>query len=285
MTQDTHPETIDSHHHFWNVSMFEYPWMPPGSGVLRRNYLPEDLRPILSANDISRTIIVQAHQSLEEANFLLDLAVNTDFVAGVVAWVDLKSPSVGDDIDELTRRPGLVSIRHQIEDEPDPAWMVQDEVIVGLKELAKRGIGYDMLVKPPNLKYVPYVAQQVPDLRMVINHIGKPFISRGIVEPWKADISEIAKIPGVYCKISGMVTEADHVNWSVEDLKPYVSHVAETFGSDRIMFGSDWPVCLLASDYAGVKNAAITALGQLAAKEQSAFLGGNAANFYGLNIT
>ena len=248
MTQDTQPITIDSHHHFWNVSMLDYPWMPPGPGVLRRNYLPEDLRPILAANGISRTVVVQAHQSLDEANFLLDLAANTDFMAGVVVWVDLKSPSVGEDLDELNHRPGLVAIRHQIEDEPDPAWMVQDDVIAGLKELAKRGIGYDMLVRPPNLKYVPYVAEQVPDLRMVIDHIGKPLIGRHILEPWKTDISEIAKIPGVYCKISGMVTEADHTNWKVDDLKPYVSHIADIFGTDRIMFGSDWPVCLIASD-------------------------------------
>ena len=246
--------TIDSHHHFWDLSRLEYPWMPPGQSVVRQNYLPPDLKPEIDAVGIDRTVIVQAHQSLEEARFLLDIANETDFVAGVVAWVDVQSPSVGDDLDSLLEYGQLVGIRHQVEDDPDDDWLVADETIRGFEEIAARGLAYDMLVKPRHMKHVPTVAERVPELRMVIDHIAKPLIADGVMEPWASDMAAIANIPGVYCKVSGMVTEADHDNWSVDDLRPYVEHVREQFGMDRLMFGSDWPVCLLASSYRRVPS-------------------------------
>ena len=219
---------------------------------------------------------------MEEARFLLDIANNTEFIAGVVAWVDVQSTSVGNDLDSLLEYGPLVGIRHQVEDDPDDDWLVADETIRGLKEIADRGLAYDMLVKPRHMKHVPAVANRVPKLRMVIDHIAKPLIADGVIEPWASDMSKIANIPGVYCKVSGMVTEAYHANWKVDDLKPYVEHVREQFGMDRLMFGSDWPVCLLASSYKRVFDAALEAMGPMTNQEQSGFLGGNAARFYRL---
>ena len=274
--------TVDSHHHFWDVSRLEYPWMPPGPSIVRQNYLPPDLKPHIDAVGIDRTVIVQAHQSLEEARFLLDIANQTAFVAGVVAWVDVQSESVGDDLDSLIEYGPLVGIRHQVEDDPDDAWLIADATIRGLREISVRGLAYDMLVKPRHMKHVPVVAERVPGLRVVIDHIAKPLIADGIMEPWASDMAQIANIPGAHCKVSGMVTEADHANWKVGDLTPYVEHVRGLFGMDRLMFGSDWPVCLLASSYQRVFDAALQAMGPMTDQEQRNFLGGNAARFYRL---
>ena len=273
---------VDSHHHFWDLERFEYGWIPPAPSVLRRNYLPEDLAPVLDRNGVTNTVLVQAHQSVQEARFLLDLAEANEFVAGVVAWVDLTSPEVGDTLDELRQRDKLVGIRHQVEGDPDDAWLTRDAAVRGLKEVADRGLAYDVLVKPRHLKYVPGLAERVPNLRMVVDHIAKPLIREGAMEPWASDIAEVASIPGVYCKVSGMVTEADHTRWSVEDLKPYMSHIVERFGLDRLMWGSDWPVCLLASSYDGVLQAALEAVGPLSDKDRAKLFGRNAVEFYRL---
>ncbi len=287
MTDDapgkTSARTVDSHHHFWDLTRFDYPWMPPGDNVLRRNYLPQDLAPLLRRNGISHTVLVQAHQSVAEARFLLDLAEANDFVAGVVAWVDLASPDVGRVLDRLARRPKLVGIRHLVHDEPDEAWLMREDVIAGLKELARRGLAYDLLLRTRHLKYVPPLVERVPDLRMVVDHIAKPRIADGALEPWATDIAAVADIPGVYCKLSGLVTEADHAGWRVEDLKPFVSHVVDRFGLDRLMFGSDWPVCLLAaSSYGRVLRAALDAVGPISAAEKARLMGGAAIEFYRL---
>ena len=276
------PITVDSHHHFWDISRLDYPWMPPGPSVVRHNYLPHDLKPLIGEVGIQKTILVQAQQSLEEANFLLDIAESTDFVAGVVAWVDIQSPGVGHDLDALMQRDKLVGIRHQVEDDPDDDWLVRDSTIRGLREVAARDLAYDMLVKPRHMKHVPTVADKVPDIRMVIDHIAKPLINDHVFSPWDSLMKDIADIPGIHCKISGMVTEADHKNWTVEDINPYVSHVKDVFGMDRLMFGSDWPVCLFAASYEEVLNAAIEAVGPMTTEENAAFMGGNATKFYRL---
>lgn len=275
-------EIIDSHHHFWDLGRFEYEWMPPPPNVLQRSYLPEDLKPLLEATGIDRTIVVQAHKSVAEAEFLLDLAYANNFVAGVVAWVDLTRPNVGDVLDELMKRPKLVGIRHQLEDDPDDEWLTRDDSIRGLREVAQRGLAYDMLVKPRHLKHVPALAEKIPELRMVVDHIAKPLIADRVMEPWAADIAAVAEIPGVYCKVSGMVTEADHASWTVEDLKPYVAHVMDRFGIDRLMWGSDWPVCLLAASYEQVLDAAQGAIGPLSESDRARLLGGNAKALYRL---
>ena len=275
-------ETVDSHHHFWDVSRLDYPWMPPGPSVVRRNYLPQDLEPLAAEAGIKQTVLVQAQQSLEEANFLLDIAESSDLVAGVVAWADVQSPTLGEDLDTLMKRDKLVGIRHQVEDDPDDDWLVRPDTIRGLREIAARGLAYDMLVRPRHMKHVPTVAERVPGLRMVIDHIAKPLIMQQITAPWDALMKGIAEIPDIHCKVSGMVTEADHSNWTVSDLMPYVSHVREVFGMERLMFGSDWPVCLFAASYKRVVDVAIEAIGQTTDEERAGFMGGNAARFYKL---
>ncbi len=273
--------TVDSHHHFWDLSKLDYDWMPPPPSVLVRDYLPEDMKPLIDASGVDRTVVVQAHQSIEEAEFLLDLAEANDFIAGVVGWVDLTDPKVGYTLDRLTKRRKFKGVRHLVHDEPDDAWLARDDVARGLKELVFRGLAYDVLAQPVHLKYVPQVAEKLPDLKMVVDHIAKPAIADGVMEPWATDIAAVAEIPGVHCKVSGMVTEAGD-GWTADTLKPYVAHVVDIFGMDRLMWGSDWPVCRLAGEYDQVLNAALDAIGPLSDDDRAAFLGGNATRFYRL---
>ncbi len=275
---------IDSHHHFWELSRFDYDWMPDGDNILRQDYLPEDLEPILRSNQIDKTVLVQAHESLEEATWFLELASSNDFIAGVVVWVDLVDPMVGNVLDNLMKHNKFAGIRHGVEHDPDQAWLTRDASIRGLKQLAVRGIPYDVLTRPHQLKYIDQLADKIPDLKMVIDHISKPPIASGKLEPWASEISKVSEIPGIYCKISGMVTEADPKSWDTGHLRPYVSHILEIFGVDRLMFGSDWPVCLLASSYEGVVASAQESLGSLGAEDKTKFLGGNAIEFYKLDV-
>ncbi|MBT4072304.1 MAG: amidohydrolase family protein [Chloroflexi bacterium] len=276
------PSVVDSHHHFWDLSELDYPWMPPGDNVLRQNRLPSDLAPLLKEVGVEKTVIVQAHSSIEEARWLLRLAHENDFVAGVVAWVDLADPDVGNTLDQLQQDPYFKGVRHIWHDEPDDAWIMQRAIINGLKELAKRDIPFDLLPRPQHLPYIPRVLDAVPDLRTVVDHIAKPLIADRVFEPWLSDLKRVAEIPGVYCKISGMVTEADTDNWKPDDLTPYVENVVDMFGYQRLMFGSDWPVCTLAGSYKQVFHAASRALGKMSVADRSAVFGGNAERFYGL---
>ncbi len=282
MTTTPAETIIDSHHHLWDLGAREYDWMPPPPNVIRRNYMPEDMAPLLERAGVSRTVLVQAHQSLEEAHWMLDIAERTGFVAGVVAWADLASPNLGRNLDSMCARPGLVGIRHPVEMEPDGTWLSRPAVIEGLKEVARRGLAYDLLVKAPHIECVLQLAEKVPNLRMVVDHIAKPPIAAGETEPWAANIAAVAEIPGVYCKLSGLVAEADHERWTAADLKPYVDHVVEQFGIDRLMWGSDWPVCLLAASYDRVLSAAIEAVGDLTPDQRTALLSRNATDFYRL---
>lgn len=273
---------VDSHQHFWDLDKFDYSWMPDGESVLKQNRLPADLKPLMDEAGVDRTVIVQAVQSLAEARWLLDLADETDFVAGVVAWVDLQSPDVGRDLDELQARPKFCGVRHIWHDEPDDDWIVRPDVIRGLQELASRDIPYDLLPRPQHLRYIPQLLAEVPGLRTVIDHIAKPHIADGVMEPWATEMAAIAANPSVYCKFSGMVTEADHARWSVADLKPYAEQVVRMFGYDRLMFGSDWPVSTLASEYPRTFRAYNEALGDLPENDHAMVFGGNAEHFYGL---
>ncbi|HJM54146.1 MAG TPA: amidohydrolase family protein [Dehalococcoidia bacterium] len=274
---------VDSHHHFWDLTHLDYPWMPPGDNVLRQNRLPGDLKPLIDGVGVQRTVIVQAHSSIEEAHWLLGLADENDFVAGVVAWVELADPDVGNTLDLLQMDPYFKGVRHIWHDEPDDAWIVRPAVLNGLKELARRDIPFDLLPRPKHLPYIPRVLDAVPDLRTVVDHIAKPFIAEGIFEPWLSDLKRVAEIPGVHCKVSGMVTEADTDNWNPDALTPYVANVIEMFGYDRLMFGSDWPVCTLAGTYEQVFQAAKQALGPMSDANRDAVFGGNAEQFYGLS--
>jgi len=274
---------IDSHHHFWEIDRFDYSWMPEGS-PLATDYGPEELKPLIANAGVDYTVIVQAVSSPDEARWLLELAEDNEFIAGVVGWVDLTDPEVGHTLDELQQSKCFVGVRHIWESEEDPGWIVNSGAINGLKELARRDLAFDFLAKPPNLPYIPQVMDQVPDLRAVVDHIAKPLIADHVVEPWLTDLRKVASINGVHCKVSGMITEANHQNWTVDDLRPYVHHVLGMFGSDRLMFGTDWPVCTLAGGYEQVVDTAREILGSLSPAAKADVFGGTAARFYRLDI-
>ena len=280
----TDAPVVDSHQHFWDISRLDYSWMPEDESPLRRDFLPADLRPLIADAGVDRSVIVQAHQSMDETYWLLDLADETDFVAGVVAWVDLADPNVGATLDELTERRYFCGVRHPWHDEVDFAWVVRPDIVRGLRELAVRGIAFDLLSRPPHLPFIPQLLNEVPDLRTVVDHISKPLIAEGEIEPWSTDLARVAENPTVMCKVSGMVTEAVHESWTLEDLRPYVERVVEVFGYDRLMFGSDWPVCTQAAAYGQVVSAYREALGPLSDSDRDAVFGGNAARFYRLDL-
>lgn len=273
---------IDSHQHFWDLGKLSYPWMPPPPNVLAKNHLPGDLKPILEANRFDGCVTVQAAQVDAEAEWMLSLSDQHSFIKGVVAWVNLKDAKVGARLDQLQKHPRFVGVRHIIHDEPDEKWALQLEVIRGLKELERRDIPYDLLLKPPHLPIVPPLIEALPKLRMVIDHIAKPPIKDRVMEPWARQTEALSKHPQLYVKLSGMITEADHAKWKAPDLAPYVHHVYQLWGPERCMFGSDWPVCLLAGSWKQVLAAFTQALGPLQQQTREQLLGGTAVKFYRL---
>lgn len=273
---------IDAHQHFWDLSRFQYPWMPPEPSPLRRNFLPRQLETILKRNRFDGSVVVQANTVIEESWWLLDLASEHDFIRGVVAWADLTDPMLGNTLDKLQRNAKLKGIRHLVHDETDVNWLVREDVLRGLRELAGRDLSYDLLLRPEHLTLVPRVAEAVPALRMVIDHIAKPLIAQRVMAPWARNMEQAARIPGLCCKLSGMITEANPNSWNAGDLRPYVRHVYDLFGPDRLMFGSDWPVCLLAGTWKEVLAAFTQALGPLAMDVREKLLGGTAIRFYRL---
>jgi L-fuconolactonase len=274
---------VDSHQHFWDPKRFEYVWMTPKVQPLLRSFLPEHLKPLLKQNGVHRTVVVQAISSNAEGRWLLDLASANEFIAGVVTWCDLKSPNLGKDLDLLQRHPKFKGVRHQIEDEPNEAWMTREDVLLGLTELERREIPYDLLVRQCHLKYVPLVRERCPSLRLVINHIAKPKIAERQFDDWALELERVAELPEVWCKLSGMNTEADWKSWTSDDLRPYVEHVVKQFGPNRVMFGSDWPVCILAGTYERTVNALREALGTTPPAIADRIWGANACEFYRLS--
>jgi len=274
---------VDSHHHFWEIDRFDYSWMSEGS-PLSTDYGPNDLKPLIKGAGVDYTVIVQAVSSPDEARWLLEMAEQHEFIAGVVGWVDLTDPEVGYTLDELQRSKYFKGVRHIWEGEDDPGWIVNSGAIVGLKELVRRNLSFDFLAKPANLPFIPQVMDQIPDLRAVVDHIAKPLIADHVVEPWLSDMRKVASINGMHCKISGMVTEADLQNWTIDDLRPYVHHVLGMFGADRLMFGSDWPVSTLASEYRTVAEVARGILASLSPAAKADIFGGTATRFYRLGV-
>lgn len=276
---------IDAHQHYWDPDAVHYFWMPPDDPVLSRRYCPIDLEPILGRNQFDGSVLVQAAHDPREAAWMLDLADSAPSILGVVAWADLTAPGeLPYVLDGLQQHAKFKGIRHLVQDEPDANWLLRDDVLAGLRELARRGIPYDILVKPPQLHVVEPLADKVPNLPVVIDHIAKPYIKDRIFDGWAQQMEAIAKIPHVHVKMSGMITEADHQNWTADDLRPYVRHVFNHFGPDRILFGSDWPVCLLAGTWKEVLAAFTQALGPLDQHTRAKMLGENAARFYGLDL-
>jgi L-fuconolactonase len=239
---------IDAHVHFWDGPL---EWMGGGFEALGRPFGPDDLRPLADGCGVERVIAVQASSSLDETRRLLTLV--GDFVAGVVGWVDLTAPDVADTIASLG--PGLVGIRHQVQDEPDPLWLLRDDVRRGLHAVADAGLPYDLLVRPRELRAALALARDVTDVRFVIDHLAKPPVAAGELEPWAERMAPFAELEHVACKVSGLVTEASWDGWTAADLAPYLDRAVEWFGEERLLFGSDWPVCTLAASYEDVVRA------------------------------
>ncbi len=272
---------IDSHQHFWQVGRFDYPWM--SSGILCRDYLPVDLAPILQRNRVDQTILVQASNSAAESRWLLELAKTNNFIAGVVGWVDLMSPDVNAQLDELCADPKFKGVRHLVESEPADDWLVQPAVLSGLKQLSARGLSYDLLVHTRHLKYIPRVAESCHDLAFVIDHLAKPPIARNEIKEWSQGLQPLARYSNIYCKLSGLVTEANWSAWQIDDLRPFVDTALESFGPDRMMFGSDYPVCLLAASYDRVLDSFQEILKSLSVADRDKIFSQNAEEFYRLN--
>lgn len=271
---------IDSHQHFWQVGRFDYPWMTPEVDVLCHDYLPGQLKPILQGNGVGQTILVQASNSVAETKWLLHLADQNPFIAGVVGWADLQAADVGRQLEELALHPKFKGVRHLVESEPADDWLAQESVISGLRELASRDLSYDLLLHTRHLRHAQQAIEQCPQLRFVIDHLAKPPVAQGQVDQWARELKPIAAAPNVWCKLSGLVTEASWTSWQIEDFIPYVDKVLEYFGPRRIMFGSDWPVCLLAASYEQVLETFNTLLADLSDEERELIFSQNAARFY-----
>jgi L-fuconolactonase len=277
--------TVDAHQHFWDPARADYPWMTDDLALLRRRFGPEDLRPLLAERGVDRTVLVQTRSSLEETREFLSAAAATEFVAGVVGWVDLTDPAVGRTLRALRSSAAgakLVGIRHQVHDEPVPDWLLRDDVRRGLRAVGDAGLAYDLLVRPRELEAALRTAGDFPEMRFVIDHIAKPPIRGGDDRTWAVGMAAAGRLRHVYCKLSGMITEADWATWTPDSLIPYVCRVLEWFGPDRLMFGSDWPVCLLAGSYGRVMDALQHCLRDLPAEAKAKIFGGNAIRFYRL---
>jgi L-fuconolactonase len=277
---------IDAHQHFWLYNAQEYGWIGPEMAGLRRDFLPTDLRPLQEALQIEGTVAVQARQTVDETEWLLQLAAQHPRIRGVVGWVDLCDPHVGRQLEMLCADERLRGVRHVVQDEPDDRFLLRPDFQRGIGLLAAFGLTYDILIYPRHLPAACEFVAQSPEQPFVLDHMAKPPIaandSRGRAQPWAEGIRHLAEHPRVYCKVSGMVTEAAWDRWTAADFRPYLDVVVEAFGTERIMFGSDWPVCTVAGSYAEVLGLAYDYAAQFSAAEQAAMAGENAARFYGL---
>jgi L-fuconolactonase len=275
--------TIDSHQHFWMMARGDYHWMRPDIPILCRDYLPEDLLPVLSSHGIDKTVLVQAAQTTAETDFLLALARDHDFIAGVVGWLDMDSAEFPEQFERYRANPKFIGLRPMLQDLADDAWILRPKVIQSLRLVASADFPFEFLTYTRHLPYVLLALRSAPGLRAVIDHASKPAIRACQTEPWKTLIAEAAKRENLHCKLSGMITEADHQNWKVDDLRPYVDHVVDSFGWERVMFGSDWPVCRVAGEYGQVIDSLRQILGTHWDKPaEEALFGGNAERFYKL---
>lgn len=277
---------IDAHQHFWDPARADYPWMAaPELAPIRRAFGPADLAPLLQANGIDASIVVQCRSALDETEEFLRIAQATPFVIGVVGWADLTDAALGHTLDRLRASPGgdrLVGIRHQVHDEPDPDWLLRADVRRGLAAVFARDLAYDLLVRTRELPAAIATARAFPQARFVLDHAAKPPIAEGGSADWADRSAALAACGNVWCKISGLATEAVWNDWDAERLSPFVDHVAKCFGEDRLIFGSDWPVCLLAGSYGAIKGALETCLTRLGPQLREKAFGVNALAAYRL---
>ena len=272
---------IDAHQHFWKFDPVRDAWIDETMQAIRRDFLPEHLEPLFQWHRMEGCVAVQADQSEKETSFLLDLASRHSFVKKVVGWVDLSADDVADKLATLREHDRLAGFRHILQAEP-PEKMKQAAFRRGIGQLGAHGFTYDILIFPHHLEAAIELVDAFPRQPFVVDHLAKPRIREKIMEPWKKQISELARRPHVYCKLSGMVTEADHQRWRPEDLRPYLDTVFEAFGASRIMYGSDWPVCLLAADYGRVLHSVESLIAPFSHDEKAEIMGGTACRFYGI---
>jgi L-fuconolactonase len=270
---------IDSHQHFWRYHPTGYPWIPPQS-ALARDWLPADLEPLLSRHRIDASIAVQARQSLAETHWLLGLADAQPRIHGVVGWVDLRADDLESQLEVLASHPRLLGVRHVAQSEPDDQFLARPDIIRGVRTLHGHGLTYDILIFARQLPAALKLVEACPDQTFVVDHIAKPDIAARHREPWSSLMGRLAEYPNVFCKVSGMITEADPQHWKPADLEPYLQRVLDCFGPNRLLYGSDWPVCLLAGSYDQVHDLAATFFGSLSDSEQAAVFGGNALKAY-----
>jgi L-fuconolactonase len=274
---------VDSHQHFWRYSAADYPWIGAEMGRLARDYLPADLAAVARPAGIAGSVAVQARQSLAESHWLLELAAADPFIRGVVGWADLRSDRVAFDLAPLAADPRFVGVRHVVQDEPDPRFLLGAEFIRGLACLAPLGLTYDLLLYPPQLPAAVELVALLPEQPFVLDHLAKPRIRTGEIDSWRRDLTALARHANVSCKLSGLVTEAAWRGWKRADFAPYLDVALEAFSPRRLMFGSDWPVCLVAAEYADVVGIVDDLLATLAPAERERIRGGTAVEFYGLD--
>ena len=274
---------IDSHQHFWKYNPAHQVWMTDEMAVLRRNYLPDELAPLLKTIQFDGTIAVQARQMVEETEWLLELSDQHDFIKGVVGWVDLRSLKLREQLEKYAKHPKLVGVRHVVHDEANDNFMLLPEFRRGIAQLRKFGLTYDLLLFPKHLPVAVKLVAEFPNQPFVLDHIAKPGIREGLLSPWRENLQQLAEFPNVFCKLSGLVTEAKWKQWQPEDFHRYLDIVFAAFGTERLMIGSDWPVCTLSGDYASAMRVVTDYVRRFAPAVRDAILGGNCARFYGIH--
>jgi len=275
---------IDAHQHFWSYNMDEYGWIGDNMALLKRDFLPPDLKSELVNAGFDGSVAVQARQTIEETRWLLQLSEKFDFIKGVVGWVDLRSEdNLRRQLDEFCKSEKFAGVRHVVHDEPEDNFMLHDEFLKGISILKEYDLTYDLLLFPKHLPVARVVVEMFPGQKFVIDHLSKPLIKNHILDPWAEDIMAIAEFRNVYCKLSGMVTEADWERWKPDDFHPYLDVVFNAFGTDRVMAGSDWPVCLAAGSYKDVIAIIVKYIAGFPMEVQEQILGSNCSEFYNLN--
>jgi L-fuconolactonase len=276
------PGKIDAHHHFWKYDPVEYGWINDEMSAIRRDFLPADLEKEMQTADISGVISVQARQTLEETRWLLELADKHEFIRGVAGWVPLTDPKVSTTLEHLSRSKKLRGVRHVLQDEPDPLYLLREDFNAGIRALRPFGLTYDILIFERHLPQTVRLVDRHPEQIFVVDHLAKPRVRMKELSPWRENLQELAKRQNVYCKLSGLVTEANYSNWSTEQLTPYLDTVLLAFGANRLMFGSDWPVCLVAIDYPEWAAIVANAISGLSPSEQERIWSGTAQEAYGI---
>ena len=275
---------IDAHQHFWRYDRREYGWIDDSMAALRRDFLPADLKPEMECGGFQGCVAVQARQTLEETRWLLELAEHAPFILGVVGWLDLRSARLRFELKSFAGNSKLVGVRHVVQSEPEERFLLQPEFLCGISMLEEFDLAYDILIYAKHLPVAAEFVARFPRQRFVLDHLAKPPIKSGALDSWARGIRELAAFPNVYCKVSGLVTEADWQAWKPEDMRPCLDVAFECFGPSRLMIGSDWPVCTVAAPYSRVMDVVKDYISKYAAEERNAVLGGNAAKFWRLKL-